>query len=530
MEYAVGAALALCVAVLAARAGFDRDRAFYPTVLVAIASYYCLYAVLSGSGSTLAAEALVSICFAAAAVAGFRKNLWIVVLALIAHGAFDLAHGGLVANPGVPGWWPAFCLTYDWVAAACLAWRLASPSWTASPMFAPEGFRSRIRPHIDAELLAARAAEQSDNPRLAFHHLERAHVLGQASTLEHVRVHWRMLEWAVRHRDWRETFAQAARMGGAAIFTVFGLVPAGNTGGGNVSAFKAMTTPVELAGMIADARPPKIGHRLGATLAGGFLLSLVVCGQALSAASPPLQFATVGGRSVAYRTLGSGQPVIVLMSGLGDGMDSFGQVAFDLAKFSTVIVYDRSGYGRSASPQDVVDAKSAAQELSGVLADSGVKGPYVLIGHSLGGLYAEYFAAVHPEQVAGLMLVDARPADFTRRCEAARISSCAPPALVARMMPRGAQAELRGLAETASQVELASAFRGKPVLVMSRPARAESSPFDALWSQAQIDLALRHGLSSPVTAPAGGHYVHRDQRDWFVTETRRFLTAADLAH
>ena len=63
-----------------------------------------------------------------------------------------------------------------------------------------------------------------------------------------------------------------------------------------------------------------------------------------------------------------------------------------------------------------------------------------------------------------------------------------------------------------------------------RPARAQSSPFDALWSQAQIDLALRYGLTGPVTAPAGGHYVHRDQRDWFVTETLRFLAAAGLAH
>jgi hypothetical protein len=110
-------------------------------------------------------------------------------------------------------------------------------------------FADNIRPFVDAELRAARA-----DPVNGFRHLERAHVLGQASTREHVRVHWRMLAWAWRHRDARELAGQVYRLIGAATKTFIGLVPAGNTGGANVSPVKPMPVDPELAAMIEAAK------------------------------------------------------------------------------------------------------------------------------------------------------------------------------------------------------------------------------------------------------------------------------------
>jgi hypothetical protein len=121
MEYWVGAALALAVAGFAALTGFDRDRAFYPTLLIVIASYYDLFAAMAGSGPALASESLVLALFVGVAAIGFRWSLWLVVIALAAHGLFDFFRGGLIANPGVPAWWPNFCLAFDLVAAAWLA-------------------------------------------------------------------------------------------------------------------------------------------------------------------------------------------------------------------------------------------------------------------------------------------------------------------------------------------------------------------------------------------------------------------------
>jgi len=122
----IGALLAGAVGLFATGTGMDRDRAFYPVVTIIIASYYVLFAVMGASTQALVLETLVGAVFLALAVAGFRWSLWVVVVALAAHGLLDLIHHTLIANAGVPAWWPEFCLTYDLTAAAYLAWLLWS--------------------------------------------------------------------------------------------------------------------------------------------------------------------------------------------------------------------------------------------------------------------------------------------------------------------------------------------------------------------------------------------------------------------
>jgi hypothetical protein len=106
---------------LATVVGLDRDRAFYPTVMIVSASYYALFAVMGGTFHAHFIEACVATVFLAVTIVGFKNSLWFVVAALGAHGIFDVFHGQVIANPGVPVWWPAFCLTYDGVAAGYLA-------------------------------------------------------------------------------------------------------------------------------------------------------------------------------------------------------------------------------------------------------------------------------------------------------------------------------------------------------------------------------------------------------------------------
>jgi hypothetical protein len=120
----VGALLALAVGLFATASGLDRDRAFYPTVMIVIAVLYALFAVMGASTNALVLEFMVGVVFIAAAVSGFKSSLWIVALALAAHGVFDLVHSRVISNPGVPAFWPAFCSTYDVMAAAYLAWLL----------------------------------------------------------------------------------------------------------------------------------------------------------------------------------------------------------------------------------------------------------------------------------------------------------------------------------------------------------------------------------------------------------------------
>lgn len=121
MALLIGVVLALAVGGFATGVGLDRDRAFYPTVMIVIAFLYTLFAAMGAPPSTLLVECLVGVGFAALAVAGFRGSLWLVVVALAGHGVFDTFHGRVIANPGVPTFWPSFCAAYDVVAAAYLA-------------------------------------------------------------------------------------------------------------------------------------------------------------------------------------------------------------------------------------------------------------------------------------------------------------------------------------------------------------------------------------------------------------------------
>jgi hypothetical protein len=102
MEYLIGLILSLAVAGFTAVIGFDCERAFYPTVLIVIASYYVLFAVMGASRRTLVIEIIVACGFLLIAVLGFKTNFWFVVAALIGHGVFDFIHHFFIDNPGVP--------------------------------------------------------------------------------------------------------------------------------------------------------------------------------------------------------------------------------------------------------------------------------------------------------------------------------------------------------------------------------------------------------------------------------------------
>ena len=86
----VGVLLALAIGLLATSVGLDRDRGFYPFVMIVIASYYALFAIMGASTHILVLELIFCAFFLVGAVLGFRSSLWVVVAALAAHGVFDL--------------------------------------------------------------------------------------------------------------------------------------------------------------------------------------------------------------------------------------------------------------------------------------------------------------------------------------------------------------------------------------------------------------------------------------------------------
>jgi hypothetical protein len=124
MEYAIGVGLALLAGLLLSLVGLDKDRAAYPVVLIVIAILYQLFAVLGGSAAALGSELFPTLVFIGVSVLGLRTSLWWVVAGLLGHGVYDILHPHLFINPGVPTWWPMFCMSYDVVAGLYLAWGL----------------------------------------------------------------------------------------------------------------------------------------------------------------------------------------------------------------------------------------------------------------------------------------------------------------------------------------------------------------------------------------------------------------------
>lgn len=105
---------------------------------------------------------------------------------------------------------------------------------------------AKLTKHVNLELSDALSAKDSGDLGRAFTHLERAHVLGQASTFTHTRVHWEMLKVGFDRRDIREVWGQIVRIIGAATKTPLGIYPRGNTGGANVWFFKPLPVPTDL--------------------------------------------------------------------------------------------------------------------------------------------------------------------------------------------------------------------------------------------------------------------------------------------
>jgi hypothetical protein len=124
MEYLVGTLLALGTVVLAALIGFDRERSFYSTVLIVVATYYVLFAVMGATRRTLMLEIAIATGFILFSLIGFKGNLWLVAAALVGHGIFDFIRPSLITNPGVPQWWPGFCMAFDVIFGGWLALRL----------------------------------------------------------------------------------------------------------------------------------------------------------------------------------------------------------------------------------------------------------------------------------------------------------------------------------------------------------------------------------------------------------------------
>ena len=152
----------------------------------------------------------------------------------------------------------------------------------------------------------------------------------------------------------------------------------------------------------------------------GALYQAIATELAERAYPPPGEMVAVGGYSLHINCTGQGSPTVILDAGSGLFSAQWVRVQRQVSDTTRVCAYDRAGIGWSEMGPDPRDARQITGELHTLLCKAGIEGPYVLVGHSYGGMYMQTYAARYPDEVAGVALVDSStdPDQFSQRPEA----------------------------------------------------------------------------------------------------------------
>jgi pimeloyl-ACP methyl ester carboxylesterase len=262
------------------------------------------------------------------------------------------------------------------------------------------------------------------------------------------------------------------------------------------------------------------------------ILALLLAGCASLPASRTLQ---LGAARIAYVQAGVGHPVAVFQSGLGDGKEVWAAVISRLTPEVTVFAYDRPGYGGSsavpaAPPRDPC---TIAHELHAALQIAGQRPPYVLVGHSIGGLYQYAYARLYPAEVAAVLLVDpTHPEHWVRMQKEAPASARLVGGMRATVFGPTLRAEFDAQASTDCAAQLQAAPpTAMPVrlLVRSSFGLAESGDFETLVRRLEADWPRLMPGATRRQVEGAGHYIQKDRPD-VVAEELQALVQASAAH
>ena len=235
----------------------------------------------------------------------------------------------------------------------------------------------------------------------------------------------------------------------------------------------------------------------------------------------------VGGFKLNLRCSGDGSPVVVLDSGAGDTSATWDWVVPDVKRFTRVCAYDRAGLGKSGPGPKPRSADRLSEELHNLLRRAGVLPPYVLAGHSLGGLNARVYASRYPDEVAGLVLVDATQEDFPAM-EAAILTPAEREKTRTAIAnaPEAVRDELDAIPLSVAVLRRCGPPPEVPVVIISAVHASDSEKFREAWTELQGRLAAAYPRAKRIVATQSGHYVPFDQPELVVDAIREVVEQA----
>jgi pimeloyl-ACP methyl ester carboxylesterase len=262
---------------------------------------------------------------------------------------------------------------------------------------------------------------------------------------------------------------------------------------------------------------------------------------------PTVQTARVnlGRYQLAYRCRGAGRPTVVLEAGGGCAQDSWAQVFDTIAQFTRVVSYDRAGLGASDRGPRRRTCHDMVRDLHDLLLTAKIAEPYVVVGHSFGGQIARLFAHHYPQDVVGMVLVDA-----VHHEQNARAVALMPPAATTDS-PRLANWReflLAGYTDDAhwdpegidmgrsdAQVRMAGSLGSRPLVVLTARDHGEPPPdlpadflaaYDVMFHELQRELVQLSTRGTHIIAEHSGHFIQSDEPELVVTAIRQIVEMA----
>ena len=243
----------------------------------------------------------------------------------------------------------------------------------------------------------------------------------------------------------------------------------------------------------------------------------------------------VGGYRLAIHCIGEGSPTVVLETGLGAPSEYWAPIQQEIAGLTRVCLFDRAGRGKSdPAPTTPRTCADMVADLRNLLHDASIPAPYVLVGNSLGGMNARLYAYQHPEEVAGLVLVDGSHQDqFTRSVEALPEPGPDSPDSHKSFyhfwagggwMDPANNAENVDFVRSGEQLRAIHSLGDLPVVVLASGAFLRQAPtMHEIWQDLQRDLANLSSNSVYSVVESSGHFIQRDRPEVVVDAIRRIL-------
>ena len=231
----------------------------------------------------------------------------------------------------------------------------------------------------------------------------------------------------------------------------------------------------------------------------------------------------IGGIELYYELLGEHHdgPTLVFESGYGVTLENWNPIRDEVSKFSRMFIYDRAGIGKSEMDDRPRNSRQSVDNLRILLKKAGVKPPYVLVGHSIGGLNVRLFASEYPEEVAGVVLLDSSHEDqnkilpplFTKEVQEAYYNQFT------------IEGSLKEIEESFEQVRTSKSFGNIPLIVVTgglQPFHTKESM--AAWMRLQGELANLSTIKQHIIVEDAGHAIHFDKPEVVIGTIRDILS------